>query len=60
MIRKSSLVILTDWNFETFQGIWSHKVGKGAGIVKTDMASEKNMKIEEIKKRQQEMQENIF
>ena len=32
---------------------------KGSGIVKLDMASEKTMRIEEIKNGQQEMQERI-
>ena len=57
--EKLPLVILTGWSFWTFQGIWSHKTEKGSGIVKLDMASEKTMRIEEIKNGQQEMQERI-
>ena len=53
------LVILTGWSFWTFQGIWSHKTEKGSGIVKLDMAIEKTMRVEEIEKAQQEMQEKI-
>ena len=41
------------------QGIWSHKTRKGSRIVKLDMASEKNMRMEEIGNGQQEMQEKI-
>ena len=41
------------------QSIWSHKTRKGSRIVKLDMASEKNMRMEEIGNRQQEMQEKI-
>ena len=41
------------------QGIWSHKTEKGSRIVKLDMASEKNMRMEELENGQQEMQENI-
>ena len=41
------------------QGIWSHKTEKGSRIVKLDMASEKNMRMEEIRNRQQEMREKI-
>ena len=42
------------------QGIWSHKTEKGSRIVKLDMASEKNMRMEEIESGQQEMQKKIF
>ena len=45
--------------FWTFQGIWNHKTRKGSRIVKLDMASEKTMRVEEIGKGQQEMQEKI-
>ena len=45
--------------FWTFQGIQTHKTGKGSRIVKSDMASEKNMRMEEIGKGQQEMKEKI-
>ena len=45
--------------FWTFQGIWSHKTEKGSRIVKSDMASEKNMRMEEVGKGPQEMQEEI-
>ena len=45
--------------FWTFQGIWSHKIGKGTRIIKSDRASEKNMRMEEIGNGQQEMQEKI-
>ena len=57
--RKSPLVILTGWSFEHFKrfGVTSPK--KGSGIVKLDMASEKTMRVEEIEKGQQEMQEKI-
>ena len=41
------------------QGIWSHKIEKGSRIVKLDMASEKNMRMEEIGNGQREMQEKI-
>ena len=41
------------------QGIWSHKIEKGSRIVKLDMVSEKNMRMEEIGNGQQEMQEKI-
>ena len=41
------------------QGIWSHKNEKESRIVKLDMASEKNMRMEEIGNGQQEMQEKI-
>ena len=41
------------------QGIWSHKTRKGSRIVKLDMTSEKNMRMEEIGNGQQEMQEKI-
>ena len=41
------------------QGIWSHKTEKGSKIVKIDMASEKNMRMEKIGNGQQEMQEKI-
>ena len=41
------------------QGIWSHKTEKGSKIVKLDMASKKNMRLEEIGNGQQEMQEKI-
>ena len=41
------------------QGIWSHKIEKGSRIVELDMTSEKNMRMEEIGNRQQEMQEKI-
>ena len=41
--------------FWTFQGIWSHKIGKGSGIVKLDMASEKIPRMEELESGQQEM-----
>ena len=39
------------------QGIWSHKTEKGFRTVRLDMASEKNMRMEEIENGQQEMQE---
>ena len=45
--------------FWTFQGIWSHKTEKGSIIVKSDMASEGNMRMEEIGKGQQKMKEKI-
>ena len=45
--------------FWTIQGIWSHKTRKGFRIVKSDMASEKNMRMEESGNGQQEMQEEI-
>ena len=45
--------------FWTFQGISSHNTEKGSRIVKSDMASEKNMRMEEIGKGQQEMKEKI-
>ena len=38
-------------------GICSHKTRKGSRIVKSDMASEKTLRIEQTKKGQQEMQE---
>ena len=41
------------------QGIRSHKTEKGSRIVKLDMASEKNMRMEEIGNGQQEMQKKI-
>ena len=41
------------------QSIWSHKIEKGSRIVKLDMASEKNMRMEEMGNGQQEMQEKI-
>ena len=41
------------------QGIWSHKTGKGSRIFKLDMTSEKTMRVKEIEKGQQEMQEKI-
>ena len=55
MIRKSSLVILIDWNFEHFKGFGIRKTEKGLEI----MTSEKNMRMEEIGNGQQEMQEKI-
>ena len=39
------------------QGIWSHETKKGSRIVKLDIVSEKTMRVEEIEKGQQEMQE---
>ena len=45
--------------FWTFQGIWSHKIEKGSGIVKLDMASENIPRMEELESGQQEMQEKI-
>ena len=48
--RKSLLVILIGWSFEHF---------KGSRIVKLDMTSEKTMRVEEIEKGQQEIQEKI-
>ena len=45
--------------FWTFQGIWSHKTRKGSRIVKSDMASKKNMRMEKVGNGQQEMQEKI-
>ena len=45
--------------FWTFQGIWSHKIGKGSGIVKLDMASENIPRMEELESGQQEMQGKI-
>ena len=41
------------------QGIQKHKTQKGSRTVKLDMVSEKNMRMEEIGNRQQEMQEKI-
>ena len=41
------------------QGIWSHKTKKGSRIVKLDITSEKTIRVEEIEKGQQEMQEKI-
>ena len=41
------------------QGISSHEIEKGSRIVKLDMASEKNMRMEEMGNGQQEMQEKI-
>ena len=41
------------------QGIWSHKTRKRSRIVKLDMASKKTIRVEEIEKGQQEMQEKI-
>ena len=41
------------------QGIRGHKIKKGSSTVKLNMASEKNMRMEEMGNRQQEMQEKI-
>ena len=45
--------------FWTFQEIWNHKIGKGYGIVKLDMASENIPRMEELESGQQKMQEKI-
>ena len=41
------------------QGIRSHKIKKESRIVKLNMVSEKNMRMEEMGNGQQEMQEKI-
>ena len=56
--EKSPLVILTCWSLNIARDL-EPQGQKGSGITKSDMASEKNMRMEEIGNGQQEMQEKI-
>ena len=56
---KLPLVILPNWSFEHFKGIWSSQGQKRIEDHRSNMENEKTSRMEELESGQQEMQEKI-